>query len=298
MNARRWPFVVAAAVGVGLALAPVAFRMFERAPKGGDMIDGFQPYMNVEKIDEFRGDLATIGAAHAELPSVDTQKPGIATFQREWPAINDDMGSMLATMRSDIGRYDGVAALPPFPLFPWFFVIPGLLTAGVALSALRRQAPWQRIAVAGLGVGLIAAPAVFQMFTRAPGGAAMIDDFKPFMTTEKVVAIQGYFLTIGAAEGQFRHEVLPTTTPADVPAIRTFVDRWPTISNDMAPMIGAMSDNVDNFDAVVALPPFWLFPWFFVVPGVILIGLAWASRRPPAQVSDPDPARELEGAPS
>ena len=41
-----------------------------------------------------------------------------------------------------------------------------------------------------------------------------------------------------------------------------------------APMIGTMSDNVTNFEAVDALPDFPLFPWFFVIPGVLLVGLA------------------------
>ena len=44
-------------------------------------------------------------------------------------------------------------------------------------------------------------------------------------------------------------------------------------------MIGTMSDNVDNYQAVAALPPFSLFPWFFVAPGLIVAGLA-VGRRP------------------
>jgi hypothetical protein len=46
----------------------------------------------------------------------------------------------------------------------------------------------------------------------------------------------------------------------------------------MAPMIGTMADNVGRFAAVDALPPFWLFPWFFVVPGLLVAGLALAAR--------------------
>ena len=52
------------------------------------------------------------------------------------------MSSMLSTMHGDIGDYRAVAALPPFPLFPWFFAIPGLvvtLTAGSALVLRRRE---------------------------------------------------------------------------------------------------------------------------------------------------------------
>jgi hypothetical protein len=33
-----------------------------------------------------------------------------------------------------------------------------------------------------------------------------------------------------------------------------------------------MSDNVTNYQAVASLPPFPLFPWFFVVPGVLVVG--------------------------
>jgi hypothetical protein len=53
---------------------------------------------------------------------------------------------------------------------------------------------------------------------------------------------------------------------------------WPHISDEMAPMIGAMSDNLSNFQGIAALPPFWLFPWFFVLPGLLVLGLAIAGR--------------------
>lgn len=303
-SVRRWPYIVAAAIGLGLALAPVAFQMFTRAPHGGTMIKGFKPYMNVTTIDNFRHDLAVIGAAQqqssalVDQPNETTRYPAVATFDQQWPAINDDMGSMLTTMRSNIGHYNGVAALPPFVLFPWFFVIPGLCIAAVGIGALLAQRHGvdpvkRRRALAVLGLGLIAAPAIFQMFTRAPGGQAMIKDFKPFMTTAKVEQIQGYFLTIGGGEGQLRTQVLPSKTgqsaaPDDVDAIKTLNREWPTISSTMAPMIGAMSDNVGNFQGVAALPPFGLFPWFFVVPGVLVIALSVvARRREPAPVDVP-----------
>lgn len=48
----------------------------------------------------------------------------------------------------------------------------------------------------------------------------------------------------------------------------------------MAPMIGTMADNLDNFAGVAALPPFWAVPWFFVGPGLLVAGLgAWSHRR-------------------
>ncbi len=290
---RRWPVIAIVAIGLGLALAPVAFQMFTRVPPGGPMIDDFEPYMREAKIDSFTTDLDTIGAAHQEsvallaaTPDGETRFGSVASFNDAWPALHEDMTSMLSTMEENIDNYLGIAALPPFVLFPWFFVIPGVLLAGVGIWSLRADegtpAKGRRVALGALAVGLIAAPAVFQMFTRAPGGAEMISDFERFMTEEKVAEIQGYFLTIGTAEGELRLTAVPELTAAgvaaDTSAIATLNAAWPRISNEMAPMIGTMSDNVDNFAGIDALPPFWLFPWFFVVPGLLVALLALATR--------------------
>lgn len=283
MTRRRWPLVAVLLIGVGLALAPVAFRMFERAPKGGDMLDGFGPYMTIEEISSFRTHLDEIGAARDDIaPSLapgGADLPATRAFVEQWDGIDADMGSMLDRMEANLDEYAGVAALPPFPLFPWFFVLPGLLLAAAAAWGLRRPgrgAP--RIAVAALAIGLLAAPAVFQMFTRAPGGARMIADFESMMNQAQVLTVQGYFLTLGSAEGELRNVVLPSAPAGTHPQVEQLVAGWPATSADMAPMIGAMVDNLDNYLAVKALPPFGLFPWFFVAPGVLVLGLLLASR--------------------
>jgi len=56
--------------------------------------------------------------------------------------------------------------------------------------------------------------------------------------------------------------------------VATLDTNWVRTLNDMTPMIGAMSDNVANYQAVASLPAFPLFPWFFVIPGVLVAGLA------------------------
>ena len=110
------------------------------------------------------------------------------------------------------------------------------------------------------------------MFTRAPGGADMIADFKPFMRPEKVTEIQGYFLTIGSAEGDLRLHVLPDAAagrgrrrPRRSPQLNEPVAG--RISGEMAPMIGTMADNVDRFAGIAALPPFWALPLVLRAPG-------------------------------
>lgn len=295
---RRRALVAALVIGLGLMAAPAVFQMFSRAPKGGEMLDEFREYMTPETVDKFQGYMAEIDAAEAELRSEVPQDlagrfSSVANLHEQWPQIEADMSDdMLVTIERMLPNFRAVDALPPFPLFPWFFVLPGLFVVIVAALALRRDrrdAPARPfvIALAALGVAIVLAPAVFQMFSRAPKGKEMIDEFRPLMTTERVATIQGYFLVIGAAEGEVRTQIRPLRPDLALPAVDTFTADWPRISTEFAPMIGTMSDNVDNYLAVDALPPFSLFPWFFVVPGVLIAALALAAvRAPRPQVVD------------
>ena len=40
------------------------------------------------------------------------------------------------------------------------------------------------------------------------------------------------------------------------------------------PMIAAMSNNINDYQAIASLPSFRLFPWFFLLPGVLVIVIA------------------------
>lgn len=282
---RQGTLIAVLVIGVGLALAPAAFRMFSRAPLGGDMIAEFRPFMTDERLSGFEGHLNRIGAAVETLRRRDadlSDTPLVAALDERWGDIDADMSGMLDDIRATLDNYAAVAALPPFDLFPWFFVAPGLLIAGLAWIALRATRgggglpSGLRWALVAMGLGLVAAPLVFQMFTRAPLGGDMIADFRPLMTRERITSVQQYFLTIGGAEGEIRSTLLPRleATGARNADLHAFVEQWPAIAADMAPMIGAMADNLDNYAAVAALPPFDLFPWFFVIPGLLVAGLA------------------------
>ena len=215
-------------LGLALVAAPFAFQMFTRAPQGGEMIEEFRPYMTTETIDRFRGHLDAIGAASAEVRRPSRRRAGAdarpATrrsprSREQWPTIDDDMGDMLATMRADIGRFRGVSALPPFALFPWFFVLPGVIIGRPRrVGAGRRSAgAWplsaRRRALIGVGLGLIMAPAVFQMFTRAPGGAEMIDDFRPLMTDSAGHHDPGLLPHHRRRRGRAAHQAAPRCRP-------------------------------------------------------------------------------------
>lgn len=315
-RSRKLPIVAALIVGIGMIVAPFVFQMFDRAPLGGDMIEDFEPYMTIEQVEQFRGYLDEIDAANTEsveslrgalvesgaveASQYDAVLASVVNLNDQWPAVDADMTDLIDRMEANLDSYAAVAALPPFPMFPWFFVVPGALIAVAAGVALyQRRTPSNRARPAlwvlfGLGVAVAAAPVAFQMFDRAPQGADMIDDFRPMMTRERVQSVQGYFVTLGAAEGQLRANALPLLVeaggdPAEFPAITQWSADWPTILTDFNPMVATMSDNVDNYEAVDALPSFDLFPWFFVIPGVLVAILAAVAMRSPTPAAD-DPS--------
>jgi hypothetical protein len=296
----RWAVVVVAVIGLGLVAAPFAFGMFSKAPKGAVMINGFAPYMTTARLDGYQRELSEINAGVRQTDSsvaaylnasgadphgFDVAHPGFASFDSQWPAIDSKMTGLMDQVQDNLGNYHAVAALPSFKLFPWFFVIPGALIAGVAVVSLLWPARWRRgrWVLVVLGVGLVAAPALFQMFQRAPDGGRMMSTFENIETAQNVQQIQGFFGSMAVGQGAIRLDIVPALeqtglTQTDIahrfPALTALDADWVHILNDMTPMIGAMSDNVTNYQAVASLPPFPLFPWFFVAPGVLVAGLA------------------------
>ncbi|MHB2023195.1 MAG: hypothetical protein ACYCO3_07700 [Mycobacteriales bacterium] len=304
---RRLPLRIAFVVGLGLIAAPLVFQMFTRAPGGAQMLGSFQPYMHTSVLDRFQGYLDVSDAAAKELattaPSVGAARlgltphafqakfPGLIQFEQTMPGAYRQMTGLLSTIKANLTNYAAVKALPSFKLFPYFFVLPGLFVALAAWSALRRTkrnrpAGAARTALFVLGIALIAAPLIFQMFSRAPKGATMLTQFKPIMNTAKITTVQTYFLDMAGGEGAIRTQLLPALHAAGVtagelptllPATMRFEAIWRPMSAQMTPMLAAMNNNLANFKGLTALPPFSLFPYFFVLPGVILIGLAWAA---------------------
>ncbi len=300
---RRWALVGVAVIGIALVVMPFAFNMFNRAPKGAVMIAGFRPFMTTARLNGYRSELqqindgvhqtdttvaAYLGAGTANRFAFEDEYPTFVSFDQQWPSIDSKMTGLMNRVQGNLGNYLAVAALPSFKLFPWFFVIPGVLITVCATAALVRPARWRRgrWALVALGLGLIAAPGLFQMFQRAPDGGHMMTAFENIETTQNVQQIQGDFGSMAVGQGAIRLEVVPALeksglSPAEIaakfPAVSTLDADWVHILNDMTPMIGAMSDNVANYQAIASLPSFPLFPWFFVLPGVLVAALALAA---------------------
>jgi hypothetical protein len=313
---RRWPMIALGAIGVALIVFPLATGMFTKAPKGAVMVSAFAPYMQQQKLDHYSGDYEQVKGYATELqttapallfPGTKGAKerrerllegsPETAMFLKQWPGVKRTLGGMLGTMQANRGNYEAVAALPSFRLFPWFFVIPGALLIALAIGALifarRRPRSWvpvRRAAIA-IGVGLILAPIVFGMFSRAPKGAEMVSAFKTVETRKLVQEVQGDFGTVAVGQGALAGELYPALkakgfTAKEIakklPATENLNKNWITILNDLTPMIGVMSDNVVNYDAVAAMPPFGIFPWLFVLAGLSALAFAFLAGQVPS----------------
>ena len=316
----KWTIGVLAILGAALIAMPAVFALFSRAPKGEQMIESFRPFMTSKRLTGFKVDIALVNAAvsqseHVVVPyldraadaggsgvvSLDVRHSGFGQFAMQWGQIDAHMNSLLDTVTNNLGNYDAVAALPSFSLFPWFFVTPGavLLLLLIAVGLSRRRWTFVRWVLVVLGLGLVLAPVVFQMFQRAPKGGHMMTAFKTIETTGNVQTIQGYFGTMAIGQGGIRLELVPaleasgltkTEVESRFPAVASLDNRWVHILNDMTPMIGAMSDNVANYQAMAALPPFALFPYFFVLPGILIAVIAGiAKQRAPSATEPIDP---------
>jgi hypothetical protein len=289
---RRGLLVFTAVIGLGLAVAPLAFNMFSRAPKGAVMLAEFKPLMTSQRLDGFQSYMKQIDSATHEIDAQHPKAngPSYAEFNRQWPQIDKTMTTLLDKVQGNLGNYQDMAAMPSFRLFPWFFVIPGVLALVFALLALTGGLSLlvSRVALGVVGLALVAMPFAFQLFTRAPHGAQMMSTFKNIETTQNVGRIQNYFSTMAVGQGAIRNQIVPALHHGGLsaqqiatkyPATTALDGNWIHILNDMTPMIAAMSDSVPRYDAIRSLPSFTLFPWFFLAPGLLIAGAAVGARR-------------------
>jgi hypothetical protein len=295
------PFAIVL-VGAALIYFPFATGMFDRAPQGAHMIAAFEPYMQPAKLTGYQRDvreldegftqgatrgpalLAPHASAAAALKSFQTSNPELTQVNREWPQIDRRLSNLLSTIQANRTNYDAVAALPRFTLFPWFFVIPGALLILLAATVLAAPGAWGRVrwALVVLGIGLVIAPLIFGMWTRAPKGAAMLSAFRTVETRALVTKVQNDFATITTGEGSLSGELVPaleehglSTARIDraLPAVAKLEDGWIVILQDLTPLLGVMSNQVADYHAVAALPSFDVFPWVFLIAGLLVLVL-------------------------
>src|SRR5580658_8688905 len=112
--ARRWALAVVAVLGLGLAVAPIAFGMFSKAPKGAAMMAEFKPYMTAARLDGYQRDFAQmnagvrqadtsvaayLNASSGHAATFDQRFADFASFARQWPSIDATMSNLLNSVQ-------------------------------------------------------------------------------------------------------------------------------------------------------------------------------------------------------
>jgi hypothetical protein len=163
-----------------------------------------------------------------------------------------------------------------------------------------------------------------------------LGDVVPAMTQENIDKFNGYlagFNALGvdaenmvpalAGAMQMPEEDVQAFMGQQFPAMSTMLQGLPQMESDFSGLLGLMGNNVgifeqvpagldhyeplvttmeaqvENYDKVASLPDFGLFTWFFVIPGVLLVGLAAAGllldgRKEPEPEPQPQPIKERE----
>jgi hypothetical protein len=299
----RWPFVIIAVVGTALIVAPIVTGMFPRAVGAQAMIESFAPSVTSASIAEYRGDIAALDAAHTDIRTVRTAYPDnggysrVDRFVQDYPHIRSDITSMIDTIDAERGNYQRLAALPPLGALPWLLALPGVVLLGAGIVGFGRagdgrRAGGARLSTAVAALVLIVTPLAGGLFSAASAAQPVIDGFGPILTHQQVRSLQGYFITLVAADGELNSTYVPTVRAehpdADLTGITALQARWQPMTSRFAALVGAMNDNVDHFDAAAALNDttkplgfgaFRGFGWFYLVPGVIAAAAAVAGIR-------------------
>jgi len=177
----------------------------------------------------------------------------------------------------------------------------GLSGAAVATSwaygawqSARSRGAFAPLAAVLVGAALFTVPFATRMFERAPHGAQMINAFAPYMTAARLAVYEGDVHSLGAA-AQETTAIAPTLLAPHAsaaaglrreqslaPQALQFAHQWPGVQQTFASLLGTIQANRGRFAAVQALPSFNLFPWFFIVPGALLVALGLAALIKPA----------------
>ncbi len=295
---KRWPFAVVIALGVLLIVAPIVTAMFPRAAQGQAMLEAFGPYVTRSSVADFRGDVRTLDGADADIRSLraqgleNGQYGRVDDFVRDYPGIRSDVTTMIDSIDAERGNYQRLTNLPPLGGLPWLLALPGMVLVAAGVVGFRRAAAGRRgsgarVFVAVAALGLIVTPLAAGLFSSASAAQPVIDGFRPLLTHDQVRKLQGYFITLVAADGELNGTYVPAIRiahpDADLAGITALEARWQPMTARFAALVGAMNDNVDHFDAVVALndttkplgfTAFRAMGWLYLIPGLLALGAA------------------------
>lgn len=135
--------VIILIVGVALIICPFAYKMFDRASAGADMMQAFEPVLTRPNVTSFQGHMQTFGAMSSDMtmmmPALGQQMamtedqlnqmmgqqfPGVANGMQQMDPMGKDFNMVITVMDQNVDNYQKANQLPMRNM-PWFFIIAG-----------------------------------------------------------------------------------------------------------------------------------------------------------------------------
>lgn len=300
---RRRPVPATALLVVGLALVvvPIATGMFSKVAAGQQVLDRFQPHLEVAALDQVHHDLVVLGEGRRAAAA--TLRDGHVATGR-FPGIDAWAGSagqqiqrraehLLAAVQGAVPDYQSVRSIDGFDRIPLMIVAAGLGLAYAGATLLRAErrsyAPVVGLSLAMAAI-LIGYPLVSGLNARAPAAQRLLSRLQPIVTDADVVQLQRDFVVIVTAEGEVdtTFRAVPTSHAASLTTLR---DEWPQISSDLASLVGDLNDSVSDVQALTHLNNvpihrrgFTVLPWALIAAGATAAALTLTARPRAARV--------------
>lgn len=165
---------------------------------------------------------------------------------------------------------------------------------------MNRKALWWAVLV--IGVALVVMPFAMGLPGKSAAGNRMMNDFRPIMAADKVQQTADYYNNVFVPLGQitplfsaanaakfqgYMRSMQAAGIELPAPMAKDFsqligtmgqavpiAQQVPAGLQHYKPLVTAMQGNVQDFEQLDQLPPFTMFTWFFVIPGILLIGLS------------------------
>lgn len=301
----KLPALALMVVGALLVVGPIVGGLFAKAASGRQMLDGFRPHLEADALARYRTDLATLRAGATALDSVYTSAavpagrfPGLDAYRGTSGAINGRAEELLARIEAAEPDYRKVDHIDGFERVPFLLVGAGVVTlvgGGFLLAGSNARARTAAPLVVLAAAALVTYPFLSGLFGGSRAGARMVRALAPVMTAQDVRQLQQDFVVLVTAVGELDTRFAGTPQQGRAAAALRQVDTsWPTISSDLAALVGTINDNLANYRALddldhvthgVGTSGLATLPWALVGVGVLSAGLAAAAR--PRQRREP-----------
>lgn len=250
-------------LGAALVLGPIATGMFAKVASGQQLIDAFAPHLTADALARYDADLEVLRKGAAAVDDVyATQSiatgvhPGVDAYRTQAGAIDERATDLLARIRAAEPDYRQVADIGGFDRVPFLLVVTGLglgYAGAVLLNGRRQRAGGAVVLALVSAVVLVGYPLVGDLPSGTRAGDRLHSALAPVMTPETVRQQQDDFVVLVHAVGELDTAFGAARKAAASEDLDALVTQWPEVSSDLAALVGAINDNLTNYEALTDL---------------------------------------------